>query len=68
MGKLFKKIYSRKVTCFFLLHFTLCVMYYFNATDVIPWIMLINGFGFISFNSVDKWMRIRQNAKQFIKE
>ncbi len=56
MAAFFKKIYSRKVTAFFLLHFTFLGMYFIEPSDALIWAILGNALGFISLNSLDKFM------------
>lgn len=55
MAAFFKKIYSRKVVTFFLVHFTILGMYIFGEpSTTLVWAMMVNALGFISLNSLDK--------------
>ena len=65
---MFKKIISRKVMTFFMLHITFSVMYYFNANNTLIWAIFWNGMIFISFNTIDKMGHIRENIFKNNKE
>ena len=71
---MFKNIQSRKVFAYFFLNIVLTaifVMCFKFAPEVIEWIgkwligaLVLNNFVFISFNALEKWMRIYADIKK----